>query len=434
MNTSSNGFTLEGATSARRAVRFAGVGLVGFVVQLAALHLLATAFGLHEAWATALAVEAAILHNFVWHERWTWSDRRLADGSRAGRFLRFNGLAGLLSIGGNVAFTTLYRKVFGLPLAAANALAVGTLSLASFVAADRWVFGRRRSGCPRFGVTGILAASLIAGPANRAAAGPSGSQSLAGPRPETVVAWNRYVAATETRLQQELHDTHRFLAVDFEDSKTGRSLREALRGGGVRVMNVANEATAGEGVPVPSGMIHHWRGYAFIPGATVDDLLASVKDPEWGRVHRQEDVIESRVLERRADGLRLYLKLQRSAVVTVVYATEHDVRYERHDDGRASSRSVATRIAEIQEPGTPAERLRPPAEDRGFLWRLNSYWRYEAVPGGVVVELESLTLSRDLPWGLRTLIRPLVSAVARESIERTLAAVRERVTGGIQGP
>ena len=58
---------------------------------------------------------------------------------------------------------------------------------------------------------------------------------------------------------------------------------------------------------------------------------------------------------------------------------------------------------------------------------MNSYWRYEAVPGGVIVELESLTLSRGLPWGTRTVVRPLIERVARESIERTLVTLDQRV-------
>jgi hypothetical protein len=132
-------------------------------------------------------------------------------------------------------------------------------------------------------------------------------------------------------------------------------------------------------------------------------------------------------LSRHADGLRLFLKLQRQSLVSVGYNTEHDVRYRRHSSVRASSRSRATRIAEVDDVGLPSERERGPDDDRGFLWRMNSYWRYEAVPGGVIVEMESLTLSRGLPWGTRTVVRPLIERVARESIERTLVTLDQRV-------
>ena len=180
------------------------------------------------------------------------------------------------------------------------------------------------------------------------------------------------------------------------------------------------------GVDVPGGMIHHWRGYVFIPGARLDALMSNVSDPTGPRSIRQEDVLEPRVLSRHADGLRLFLKLQRQSLVSVAYNTEHDVRYRRHSSARASSRSRATRIAEVVDVGLPSERERGPDDDRGFLWRMNWYWRYEAVPGGVIVELESLTLSRGLPWGMGGVIRPLIERVARESIERTLVTLDQR--------
>jgi len=103
----------------------------------------------------------------------------------------------------------------------------------------------------------------------------------------------------------------------------------------------------------------------------------------------------------------------------------HDVSYRRSGVHRVSSRSVATKIAEVDGAGTPEERERAPGDDRGFLWRLNSYWRYEEVPGGVIVELESLTLSRNIPFGLATVVRPVIERIARESIVRTLVGIRD---------
>jgi hypothetical protein len=164
----------------------------------------------------------------------------------------------------------------------------------------------------------------------------------------------------------------------------------------------------------------------FIPGATVAELVAAGKDPTGRNAHRQEDVLESRVLSRDGDRLRLFLKLQRRNIVTVAYNTEHLVTYRHVGPGHVTSRSVATKIAEIDNVGTPAERERAVGQDRGFLWRLNSYWRYQAVEGGVLVELESLTLSRDIPWGFATIARPLIDRVARESVARTLDSMRTR--------
>lgn len=124
----------------RRWLKFSAVGGAGFAIQLAALWALARA-GLPVAIATALAVETAVLHNFVWHEVWTW---RGVDASRRwSRLWRFHAATGAISIAANVALTLIFRAWF--PLLAANAMAVGVTGLLNFVAADRWVFRGRFS-------------------------------------------------------------------------------------------------------------------------------------------------------------------------------------------------------------------------------------------------------------------------------------------------
>ncbi len=135
-----------------RAARFVWVGVGGFVVQAAALQGLVSLAGLDYPIATALAVEAAILHNFLWHERWTWADRSAPrsgshtepeTGVRAkrwARFLRFNGLTAVVSIGGNVALMALLVGVLHAPLLVGMALAVAAVSVVNFACADRFVF------------------------------------------------------------------------------------------------------------------------------------------------------------------------------------------------------------------------------------------------------------------------------------------------------
>lgn len=137
-----------------RAARFVGVGIAGFAVQALALGGLVSA-GLPYPVATAVAVEAAILHNFLWHELWTWGDRAAGltcppkpagrrwkgrNSERLVRFLRFNGAIATISIAGNVALTWLFAGWLRLPLLLANLLAVLSLSALNFVTADRLVF------------------------------------------------------------------------------------------------------------------------------------------------------------------------------------------------------------------------------------------------------------------------------------------------------
>ena len=157
------------------------------------------------------------------------------------------------------------------------------------------------------------------------------------------------------------------------------------------VLRAGANATEGASTDVPGGTISDWRGAAFLPGITLDQLLHRLQHP--GTPPPQEDVVSSRVVGRSADGLRVSIRLVRRSIVTVSYDTEHEMTFRRRTPTLATARSVATRIEEVG------------GDDHGFLWRLNSYWRYEERAGGVMVELQSLTLSRDVPSLLRPIAR-----------------------------
>lgn len=137
------------AAGARRAAvlvrwfKFNLVGWLGVIVQLAALALF-LALGAYYLLATALAVEVAILHNFVWHERFTWPDR--AGGPAAAvlrRLLRFNLTTGAVSLVGNVVLVRVFTGVFHIPAVTANVAAIVCLSLANFAVSHLFVFRAR---------------------------------------------------------------------------------------------------------------------------------------------------------------------------------------------------------------------------------------------------------------------------------------------------
>jgi hypothetical protein len=174
-----------------------------------------------------------------------------------------------------------------------------------------------------------------------------------------------------------------------------------------------------EMIEIPGGMIYHSSGSIVVRHTTVDRVVHALTNP--GTPPPQEDVLESRVLSRTANGLRVYLKLSRSAIVTVVYDTEHDVVFTRHSPTMATSRSVSTRIAQSD------------GGDRGFLWRLNSYWRYTQVGGDVRIDLESLSLSRAVPRVARPVARPIIDRIAGESLTRTLESLRDFLNARAQG-
>jgi putative flippase GtrA len=131
------------AGSRRRVTPFITVGLLGFLVQIAALTALTSLA--HWTWlpATLVSVELAVIHNFLWHERWTWIDRTVAppaSSALVARLLRFHVANGLISLAGNAALMSWLVGVLAMPAVPANALAVGMMSVLNFVMADRWVF------------------------------------------------------------------------------------------------------------------------------------------------------------------------------------------------------------------------------------------------------------------------------------------------------
>jgi putative flippase GtrA len=113
---------------------------MGFALQLTALALLTTVGGWPYVYATAIAVELAVLHNFVWHERWTWSDRRHSALAPGSRLVKYHLVAAMTSMAGNVALTAAVVELAGAPVLVANVTAVGAMAAANFIAADRWVF------------------------------------------------------------------------------------------------------------------------------------------------------------------------------------------------------------------------------------------------------------------------------------------------------
>jgi hypothetical protein len=243
--------------------------------------------------------------------------------------------------------------------------------------------------------------------------------------PNTLKAWRVSVEAAEQRIANELSSKSGFLAFDFQEPPRANAERKAVLSGEVQVKQLAEES-GGKAIHVPDGAIHHWRGSIFVPGVTLDFVLARIANPTADDT-KQEDVLESRVIERTPGQLKLYLKLQRSKIVTAVYNTEHLVQYKLNGDDRASSSSIATKIVEIERLSKNREREKPEGHDRGFLWKMNSYWRYQQVEGGVIVECESMTLSRSIPWLLEPIARPIINSIAHESMERTLQSLRTRL-------
>lgn len=125
----------------RRWLKFNVVGAVGICLQLFAVYLLGSVLGVVSLWATALAVEAAVLHNFLWHEHFTWADRRAGTRFHVlRRLFAFNLTTGVVSIAGNVFLVSLFMRELRAPLLLANLISIAACSLLNFLVNDRIVF------------------------------------------------------------------------------------------------------------------------------------------------------------------------------------------------------------------------------------------------------------------------------------------------------
>jgi putative flippase GtrA len=127
-----------------RWLKFNAVGLMGVGVQLAALWLYTSVLGWHYLVSTALAVETAVLHNYVWHMAWTWRDRADDGASNGSRLMRFHLGNGLVSLLANLALMRLFAGVFHVPLLAANVISITLTSILNFAIGEFWVFARPR--------------------------------------------------------------------------------------------------------------------------------------------------------------------------------------------------------------------------------------------------------------------------------------------------
>jgi hypothetical protein len=210
-------------------------------------------------------------------------------------------------------------------------------------------------------------------------------------------------------------------------AKADRSAAYAeLKRGEVKMQKLGTREN-GATIECPGGMIHHWVGAVFIPGVKLRVVLGVLQDYDHHAEYYAPDVERSKLESRDGDHLRAFLRFRRHKVITVVLDTEHDVRYFRDSDSWAHSRSSATRIAQVENAGKSDEREKTPGDDAGFLWRMETWWRMVEGDGGVYVQSEVVSLTRDIPSGLGWMIGPFVTSIPKESLTFTLNATREAV-------
>ncbi len=232
---------------------------------------------------------------------------------------------------------------------------------------------------------------------------------------ETRQAFEAYVQNAERTIGLGSPSKLSFLR-DRLDAKQA----DKIRGGAV----FAQPSAGREPEHILSGLIHDWSGTAFAPGVTVRQLLALVQDYDNYKAVYQPEVVDSRLLSNDGPHFQIFLRLLKKKILTVVLDTEHDVLYSEIGSSRWICRSLTTRICEVEHAGKAQETIMPTDSGFGFMWRLNSYWSFEEVDGGVWMDCRAISLSRDIPKGLGWIVEPIIRNLPRESLMHTMECTR----------
>jgi hypothetical protein len=235
-------------------------------------------------------------------------------------------------------------------------------------------------------------------------------------KPETLESFTAYIREAEAAMEKTLNGNGPFL---WSDANPDRAHQ-------VRAGKVAAEFCSGKApVKVPNGLIHDWIAATFIPAATVENVLALIQDYDNHKNIYQPEVIASKLISHRGNDFQIYLRLLKKKILTVVLDTDHEVQYRSLDHARWTCHSRTTRIAEVEDAGSPKEKVLPPDTGYGFLWRLYSYWRFQERDGGVYLECRAISLTRDVPFGMGWIIEPIIQKLPKESLVHTLEATRQ---------
>jgi hypothetical protein len=250
------------------------------------------------------------------------------------------------------------------------------------------------------------------------------------PQAKTARAFDKYVELTEGRLDTELKHPERFMRVDTHPAARRQTELARLKSGDVLIERLETLYN-GRRIEAPDGLIHHWIATVFLADVGLERVVGVLQDYDHHAQLFAPAVARSKLRARNGDDFQMYLRLMRTKVITVVLDTENDVRYSSPRPNRVEFRARSTSVREVQDAGKPNEIVKPAGDDHGFMWRLNTYGRLEARDGGTFVQFETVSVSRDIPFGLGWAIGPFVTSVPKESLLFTLDTLRRRVTAAL---
>jgi hypothetical protein len=240
----------------------------------------------------------------------------------------------------------------------------------------------------------------------------------------TEEAYTRYVQATEARVKGEMAQPEKFLYIDGLPASRRTQVEQQLKRGEIYMERIATLDASHHNINIPDALVHHWIGDVFVKGATIRQGVELAQDYAHHQDIYKPELIRSKLISHEGNDFKIFYRLRKHKVITVTLDTEHEVKFFSPDAAHEYSRSASTRITEVDHADQPDESEQPVGHDSGFLWRIDSWWRWEERDGGLYIECESVSLTRDIPTGLGWMIGPFVTSIPKESLQNTMSSTR----------
>jgi hypothetical protein len=230
-------------------------------------------------------------------------------------------------------------------------------------------------------------------------------------------AFQSYITSLENRFDAQNTSREGCLWIDRDPKR-----RTAVQQGEIAVQQI-------NAPQIDGGTIEDWIGGAFLPNATLDQVLKKDQDYTNYTRYYAPEIVQARLISHQGNHFQVFYRLKKHKVVTVVLDTIHNIDFLPLGSDRYSIRSRSASVREVRNAGQSDEEVLREGEGLGFLWAMNSYWRVQQRDGGVYIECEVVTLARSIPFGMGSLLRPTIESFASESLENTLKAKRRAVLG-----
>ncbi len=233
---------------------------------------------------------------------------------------------------------------------------------------------------------------------------------------ESLDAWDQYLAAAKASMQER--SKGQFLWADESHERLGR-----IRKGEVVVSPMGHTPHA-----VPAGLIHHWIGAAFIPGARLDDVIGVVRNYNRYTEFYKPSVIDAKTLSQKAVQDRFsVVVVDKAMFMRRALDSEYESQFTEVNSSKWYSVAETTRVQEVSDEGPI-----PDGEGSGYIWRLCTMSRYEERDGGVYLETEAIALSRPIPGVLHWVVDPIVRRVSRASLTTSIEQTRDATNSSAQ--